>query len=244
MDISGKVVIITGASAGIGRATARRFAAEGATVVLAARSADKLNELAEELRGQGREALPLPTDMCQPEAVSQMVEKAFQHYGRIDILINNAGQAAAGTVAELNPDDFRKILDLNVFGPLSAMQAVIPKLRQGGGGLIINISSMVTKMHIPGLSAYAATKTALNMLSETARVELAPENIRVITVFPRMTSTDFGKNSLGNRREREGQRSAASRNIPVDTPEYVAERILEAARNEPAEQFMEEQSTR
>ena len=239
MDISGKVVIITGASAGIGLASARRFASEGARLVLAARSGDKLSQLVEELIRQGGEAISLPTDMRRPEAVSAMIEQAFRHYGRIDILINNAGQAAAGTVAEVNPDDFRQILDLNVFGPLYAMQAVIPKMRQGKGGLIINISSMVTKMHLPGLSAYTATKSALNMLSETARVELAPENIRVITVYPRMTATDFGKHSLGKPRAHESQRSMASPNVVVDSAEHVAEKILESAVNEPAEQYME-----
>jgi NAD(P)-dependent dehydrogenase (short-subunit alcohol dehydrogenase family) len=240
MDISGKVAIITGASAGIGLAAARRFAIEGAKVVLAARSTDKLTALAEELRSQGCEALPLPADMRNPAAVKRMIEQAFQHYGRIDILINNAGQAAAGTVSEVNVDDFRQILELNVFGPLFAIQAVVPKLRQGGGGLIINISSMVSKMHIPGLGAYAATKAALNMLSDTARVELASENIRVVTFYPRTTATDFGKNSLGDKQLRQRQRdSSASRGIIVDTPEQVAEKILEAARDEPEEKYMD-----
>ena len=94
-------------------------------------------------------------------------------------------------------------------------------------------------MHIPGLAAYAATKTALNMLSETARVELAPANIRVITVYPRMTATDFGKNSLGDRATRQSQREGAPANIVVDSPEYVVEKILAAARHEPAEQYMD-----
>ena len=239
MDISGKVTIITGASAGIGLATAKCFAAAGAKVVLAARSTDKLTALADELHRQGREALSLPTDMRTPAAVNHLIEQAFEHYGRIDILINNAGQAAAGTVTGVNPDDFRQILELNVWGPLYAMQAVVPKMRQGGGGLIINISSMVSKMYLPGLGAYAATKAALNLLSGTARVELAPENIRVVTVFPRTTATDFGKNSLGDQRLRQQQRSAAAAHVVVDSPEFVAEKILEAAQKEPAEQYMD-----
>ncbi len=239
MDVNGKVTIITGASEGIGLATARLFAAEGAKVVLAARSADKLTATAEELRRQGFDALAVPTDMRDSPSVEQLIETAFQHYGSVDLLINNAGQAAAGAVAAMNEDDFRKILDLNVFGALYAMQAAVPKMRQGGGGVIINVSSMVSKMHIPGLAAYAATKTALNMLSETARVELAPANIRVITVYPRMTATDFGKNSLGDRATRQSQREGAPANVVVDSPEYVAERILAAARHEPAEQYMD-----
>ncbi len=235
MDVEGKVAIITGASQGIGMATARRFAAEGAKVVLAARSFDKLSSLADELHGQGRDALPLPADMRNKAAVERMAEQAFQHYGRIDILINNAGQAAAGTVAEVNEDDFRQIIDLNVFGCVYAIQAVVPKMRQTGGGLIINISSMVSKMHIPGLGAYAATKAALNMLSDTARVELASENIRLVTFYPRTTATDFGKNSLGDLQLRQRQRdSAASRGIIMDTPEKGAEKIFDAARKVPA----------
>jgi short-subunit dehydrogenase len=237
MDVSGKVVIITGASGGIGLATAQRFAGAGAKVVLVARSTDKLTALAKELRSQGHDALPMTADMRDQKAVSRMIDQAVRHYGCIDILINNAGQAAAGTVAEVNPDDLRQILELNVFGALYAIQAVVPKMRQGGGGLIINISSMVTKMHIPGLGAYAATKTALNMLSETARVELAAENIRVITVYPRLTATDFGKNSLGNEQLRQRQRASVSSMTP-DSPELVAEKILEAAQKEPAEQYM------
>ncbi|MCE1253505.1 MAG: SDR family oxidoreductase, partial [Anaerolineae bacterium] len=178
MDIKGKVVLITGASMGIGLSTARLFAAGGARVALAARSTDKLTALADELRHQGHEALVLTTDMRDPVAVKSMVDASLAHFGSLDILINNAGQAAAGTVAEVDPLDFQKIIELNVFGPLYAMQAAIPTLRRQGGGIIINISSMVSKMHIPGLGAYAATKTALNMLSDTARGELAADNIR------------------------------------------------------------------
>jgi NAD(P)-dependent dehydrogenase (short-subunit alcohol dehydrogenase family) len=151
--------------------------------------------------------------------VTIMVEQAFQHYGRIDILINNAGQAAAGTVARVSRDSFLRNIELNVFGPLVALQAAVPLMRQGGGGLIINISSMVSKMHIPGLGAYAATKSALNMLSDTARGELAADNVRVITVYPRLTATDFGRNSLGDQRMRQSQRAGASTVAAGDSPE-------------------------
>jgi NAD(P)-dependent dehydrogenase (short-subunit alcohol dehydrogenase family) len=239
MDIPGKVCIVTGASAGIGLATARRLAAEGAKVVLAARSAETLLALAVELRQRGCDASPVPTDIRSRAAVELLIDGAFRHHGRIDLLINNAGQAAAGTVADVSPDDFRSILDLNVFGVLYAMQAVVPKMRQGGGGGIVNVSSMVSKMRLPGLAAYAATKSALNMLSDTARVELAPENIRVITVYPRLTATDFGEHSLGDPEVRRRQRAGVPGNTVVDPPEFVAERIMEAVRKEPAEQYMD-----
>lgn len=237
MEIQGKIVIVTGASAGIGLATAQRFAEEGAKVVLAARSKDKLNQLAEELRAGGYEALVVPTDMTVRSQVERMIDETVKAYGGVDILVNNAGQALAGTVADVSEDYFRQIIDLNIFGPLYAMQAVIPVMRKSGGGLILNVSSMVSKMSIPGLSTYAATKSALNKLSETAKVELERDNIRVITVYPRMTATDFGKNSLGHRETRQRQRSVE--NVQIDTPEFVAEKILQAVIEEPDEQYME-----
>jgi len=236
VDIREKVVVVTGASAGIGRATAKLFAGQGAKVVLAARTPDKLASLAAELHNQHFEALSVPTDMRDRAAVANLIEKTTERFGRIDILINNAGQAAAGSVAEVAPDHFRAIFLLNVFGPLYAIQAAAPKMRAKGGGLIINISSMVTKMNIPGLGAYAATKCALNMLSDTARVELASDNIRIITVYPRLTATDFGKNSLGSQQSRSYQRSGAP---VIDSADYVAGKILEAARKENPEQFMD-----
>ena len=236
MDIKGKVVLITGASAGIGRATARCLAREGAKLALVARSAAALEELAEELRAQGCEVVVIPADLRDPAQVAEMVAATVERFGGLDVLINNAGQAAAGTVAEVSLDDFQQIIELNVLAPLGAMQAAIPIMRQGGGGLIVNVSSMVTRMRLPALGAYAATKAALNMLSDTARVELAPDNIRVITVLPRMTATDFARNSLGNRGSHE--RGRANPAAIIDPPEHVAERILAAIINEPDDQYM------
>jgi NAD(P)-dependent dehydrogenase (short-subunit alcohol dehydrogenase family) len=240
MDISGKVAIVTGASEGIGRATARVLAQAGAKVVLAARNRVRLEELGEDLRRQNLEAHVLQTDMRDPAAVRQMVERAMDHFDRIDILINNAGQSAAGMVADVDIAVFRQIMELNVYGALYAIQAVVPKMREGGGGVIVNISSMVSKLKIPGLGTYAATKAALNLLSATARVELAADNIRVITVFPRTTATDLGKHSAGDLQLRERQRARAiSGSQPVDSPEYVAGKILEAVQIEPEEKYME-----
>jgi short-subunit dehydrogenase len=239
MDIQDKVVIVTGASEGIGLATARLFAQKGAKLVLAARSADTLHTIVNELHEQHREAIAVPTDMRNRDAIESLVDSVFQRYGRIDILINNAGQAALGNVADVDIDQFRQIFDLNVLGPVAAMQALIPKMRQNGGGLIINVSSTVTQMHLPTIGAYAATKAALNMVSDTAREELASDNIRITTMFPGLTATNFGKNSLVTPNpNQQGPRQPQGGPEP-DSAEAVAQKILEAARNEPHDQYMD-----
>ncbi|GCE09997.1 SDR family NAD(P)-dependent oxidoreductase [Dictyobacter aurantiacus] len=239
MDIQDKVVVITGASGGIGLATAHLFAEAGAKVALAARSADTLTTIVNELHTHHHEALAVPTDMCNKDAVEALMDRVFEQYGRIDILINNAGQAVRGNVADVDIDQFRQIFELNVLGPVEAMQAIIPKMRQNGGGLIINVSSIVSHMHLPSIGAYAATKAALNMISDTAREELTSENIRITTMFPNATATNFGKNSLATpKTNQQGPRPPQGGPEP-DSAEAVAQKILEAARNEPHEQYMD-----
>lgn len=241
MDVQDKVVIITGASAGIGLATARLFAEQGAKVALAARSIDKLNTLAEELRSQKTEVFVVPTDMRDQTAVRAMVEAVHKHFGHIDILINNAGQSVYAPIERINAEQYQQIIELNLFGVLYAMQGVIPIMRAQGGGLIINISSNVSKMAIPNIGAYASTKYALNGLTLTARNELAADNIRVCLMHPGRTATEFGKNALIN--PGEGPIPGSFAAMPPDTAEMVAAKILEAAQNEPVEQFMD-QATR
>jgi NADP-dependent 3-hydroxy acid dehydrogenase YdfG len=237
MEVQGKVVIITGASMGIGAATARVFAEAGAKLVLAARSEDKLAAVAASLP-DGAETLIVPTDMTDQAQVQALIDQAYERFGQIDIVINNAGQAAVGTVATINPDLYRQIIELNLFGPLHTMQAVVPKMQAQAGGVIINISSNVSKMAIPGIGAYASTKYALNGLSLTARNELAADNIRVVLFHPGRTSTDFGKNALVEETMR-NWRPGGNQPMPEpDSAEAVAHNILEAAITEPAEMGM------
>lgn len=231
MEVQDKVVIVTGASEGIGEATARTFADAGAKLVLAARTADKLAAVADSLPAQ-TETLIVPTDMTDQAQVRTLIEKANKQFGRIDILINNAGRAAFGSIATVNPDHYRQIIELNMLGPLHAIQAVVPKMQAQGGGVIINISSKVSKMAIPGIGTYASTKYALNGLSLTARNELAADNIRVVLFHPGATSTNFGKNAL---MENPGTGPNPSHS---NSAEDVARNILEAAVTEPAEMGM------
>jgi len=217
MEIKNKVIIITGASQGIGLAAAKHLSKLGAKVVVAARSKDIVEKLGKELP----DSLALVIDMRKLEDIRRMIQKTIDKYGRIDILINNAGQGAVGDVENISIDDYKKIMDLNVYSVVEAMQMVIPQMRKQGGGMILNISSQVTKMHIPSLSAYSSTKYALNSISMTARQELAKDKIVVSMVLPKMTATNFMKNSIGANPE-----FMSGRPMPkIDTAETVAEAI-------------------
>jgi short-subunit dehydrogenase len=233
MEITGKVIIITGASEGIGYATAQLFARHGAKLALVARSEEKLRALASACP----EALVIPTDMRDEQAVRTMVRSVEQHYGRIDALINNAGQGMHVPVEQADLQQYRSIFELNAVGPLVAMQAVIPIMRRQGGGVIVNISSGTTKMTLPGLAPYASTKHALNALSLTARLELARDHISVGVVYPGIVATAFNDHlANGQWQPPEGiwQNRGGSR-PPVFTADEVAEAILEAVQTEVAE---------
>jgi len=237
MKIKNSVVIVTGASSGIGLATARVLAARGAKVVLAARSADKLAKLEKEIPGSFAVAM----DMTKPADITNLIAKTQKKFGRVDILINNAGQGLASSIETINIDDYKAIMDLNVFSVLRAMQAVIPVMRMNATenvgdpkGLILNISSMVSKNYYPGLAAYSSTKYALNAISLTARAELEKDGIIVGVFHPKMTATDFGANGRGTKYV-----SAAGRpGMQVDTAEAVAEAIADQIESEKPEANM------
>ncbi len=226
MDIKGKVVIVTGASSGIGLATARHLASLGAKVVLAARSKERLLALEKELPG----SLAVVTDMREPDDIRSLVKKTVERYGRVDVLINNAGQGLLGNVENFDVEQFRQIMELNLFAVVRAMQEVIPLMRKQGGGMIINISSQVTRTHIPGLAAYSATKYALNSISLTARQELEGDGIKVGIVLPTGTDTDFMKNSLG-----QAPGWGKGGRMGGDPPEKVARKVAEMIRSGKAE---------
>jgi len=220
MNIDGKIALITGASSGIGLALARLLTAQGAQTALAARSADALARLARELPG----SIPIPTDMRDDDAVRHMVDATHNHYGRIDILVNNAGRAMHGPVGEADLAEYRDLLNLNVVGPLLAMQVVVPFMKEAGGGVIVNISSGTTLRTLPGVGPYSSSKHALNNLSKVARAELAPDNVRVCLVYPSITATNFGS----------GIRTPAANrpNLIPDTAEYAAGLVLDAIETE------------
>lgn len=246
MNIKNQVIIITGASEGIGAATAKILSKQGAQVVLAARNDEKIGALAHELNAgaektaddenaAGTQALAVHTDMREPADIQNLIDKTLEVFGRIDILINNAGQGLYAPVESVDMEKYHEIMELNVFAPLRAMQLVIPIMRKQGGGMILNISSRVSKNYFPNLAAYASTKYALNALSLTARAELAKDNIVVSVFHPKMTATNFGKNSAGSRPSLPATRPANAAAMEVDTPEAVAEKIVEQIQSEVSE---------
>jgi NAD(P)-dependent dehydrogenase (short-subunit alcohol dehydrogenase family) len=227
VDIRNAVVLVTGASSGIGEATARAAAAEGARVVLAARRGERIRSLAEHLP----DARAVTCDVTDADQMSTAVRTAVDSYGRLDVLINNAGQGLHVPLEDVVLADFRAVLELNVVAALAAMQAVIPVMRSQGAGSIVNVSSGTTLAVRPGAGAYAASKAALNMLSGVARLELADAGIAVSTVYPFITATEF-HTSL---RAGELRAAAPSEQSPPELrpqrPEQVAEVILELIRS-------------
>lgn len=232
MEIKDKVVVITGASQGIGLATAKLLSKYGAKIVLAARSEELISFLEKQLP----HSLAVRTDVTREEDAKNLIRKAIEKFGRIDILINNAGQGIHGfDVEKVDLEDYRKIMELNVFSVVRLMQLVIPHMRKQGEGMIINISSMLSKMYIPFLGPYSSTKHALNSISLTARQELAKDNIKVSIVLPKMTSTNFSKNSIKASSEWRPSQNPNAPPMQIDTPEKVAEKILEVIKTEEAE---------
>ncbi len=220
MEIDEAVCIITGASSGIGAATARLLSGQGARVVLAARRTERLEALAGELPG----SLAVPTDVTIPGRVRQLVTRTVEAYGRVDVLVNNAGQGLHVPLEDLSAADLRAVFELNVIAPLVGMQAVLPVMREGSGGAIVNVSSATSLRVFPGLGGYAATKSALNMLSQVGRVELAAAGVTVSLVYPSVTATEF------HERLRAGKFRGGALRIPPDPPELPAEAIAFAIR--------------
>lgn len=220
MEIKNAVVIVTGASSGIGEATARAAWHAGARVVLLARRKDRIEALAHELGG----ALALVCDVTRPEQVQHAIDSAISTFGRIDALINNAGQGLHATIGDIKLEDFKELLDLNTVAPLAMMQAVIPFMRRLGGGSIVNVSSGATLATYPGSAAYTSSKAALNMLSSVARLELAEVGIAVSTMHPSITTTGFYgsvKSGLTSAKAQEAETASFAH-----PPERVAETIL------------------
>src|SRR5918997_1346107 len=182
--LGGSVVVITGASRGIGRATARLFAERGASVVLAARREDALLEVAAECEARGGRALAVPTDVADFRAVEELARRAVEHFGRIDVWVNNAVLAAVGRLEDVPPEANRRVVEANLLGYIYGAQAVLPRFREQGSGVLINMSSGFGLVGAPYADAYTATKFAQRGLSQALRGELRGSGVHVCTIMP------------------------------------------------------------
>jgi NADP-dependent 3-hydroxy acid dehydrogenase YdfG len=190
-NIEGKVVVITGASSGLGEATARLLSAQGASVVLGARRVDRLQALADELTGSGGQALAVTTDVTDCDQVKRLVDGAVQAYGRIDVMINNAGLMPQAPLERLKIDEWNRMIDVNIKGVLYGIGAALPYMQQQQAGHIINVSSVAGHKVGPGFAVYAATKHAVRALSEGLRQEVKPYNIRTTVISPGAVDTEL-----------------------------------------------------
>lgn len=215
-NISGKVVVITGASSGIGEATARRLSAAGACVVLGARRLDKLNALAEEITAAGGKVEVAKTDVANLQDVEALVNKAVEVFGRVDVLINNAGIMPNSRLDELHVDDWNRAIDINLKGTLYGIAAALPFMKAQNSGHIINVSSLSGHRVRPTTAVYSATKFAVRAISEGLRMEMTPYNIRSTIISPGPVDTDL-PSSVTNAAVAEQVRKIHEIAIPVET---------------------------
>jgi short-subunit dehydrogenase len=221
-DPRGRVALVTGASSGIGEATARALADAGHRVALCARRNDRLERLAAEITTRGGEAAAHPVDVTDGVAVQAVVDAVAARWGRLDVLINNAGRGLAATFEQTTAEELRALMELNVVAVLGATQAALPIMRRQGSGHIINVSSVVGRRAVPYRAAYSATKFALGALSEALRVELTGSGIAVTVVYPIGTDTEF--------HEAETQKVPWRPMGPVQSADRVARAILRCVR--------------
>jgi len=190
-NIKGKVVVITGASSGLGEATARQLSADGASVVLGARRVDRLNALAGELTARGGKAFAMATDVTRRDEVKHLVDAAVQKFGCIDVMINNAGLMPQSLLERLKIDEWDRMIDVNIKGVLYGIAAALPHMKLQKSGHVINVSSVAGHKVRPGGTVYSATKHAVRVISEGLRQEVKPYNIRTTIISPGAVDTEL-----------------------------------------------------
>jgi NADP-dependent 3-hydroxy acid dehydrogenase YdfG len=190
-NIAGKVIVITGASSGLGEATARHLAAQGASVALGARRAERINALSKEINDAGGKSLAMVTDVTKPDDVKNLVDAAVKQFGRVDVMLNNAGVMPQSPLERLKIEEWDRLIDVNIKGVLYGIAAALPHMKQQQSGHIINVSSVAGHKVRAGSVVYAATKHAVRALSEGLRLEVKPYNIRTTIISPGAVDTEL-----------------------------------------------------
>jgi NADP-dependent 3-hydroxy acid dehydrogenase YdfG len=190
-NIKDKVVVITGASSGMGEAAAKHLSALGATVVLGARRADRIEKLADEITRNGGKALAVAADVTQLDQVKKLVDSAVEQFGRVDVIINNAGIMPLSPMDRLNVEEWDTMIDVNIKGVLNGIAAVLPYMKEQKSGQIINTSSVAGHKIFNGSAVYSATKFAVRALTEGLRMDVKPYNIRTTIVCPGAVKTEL-----------------------------------------------------
>jgi short-subunit dehydrogenase len=219
MELSGKVVVVTGASMGIGEAIAKTFAEDGASVVLLSRDAERA-EAARARIGHTERTLGLACDVRNREEIDRVLGLTLHHFQRIDVWINNAGHSILDSIANVDMAACRDTFETNFFGTVEAMQAVIPVMKQQGSGTIINVSSIAGHIPIPFHAVYSATKFAMNAIGKAARLELKSSGVNVMTVCPGRVRTAFRANAIQGKEQKQV--------LPAQVRGITAERVAKA----------------
>lgn len=190
-NIAGKVVVITGASSGLGEASARHLSRVGAITVLAARRVERIERLAREIAGEGGQALAVQVDVTRADEMRRLMDAAAEKYGRIDVLINNAGVAPLSMLDSGNVGEWDRMIDVNIKGVLYGIAAALPHMRRQGSGHIISVSSVAAQAISPGTAVYSATKQAVRAISEGLRQEVSRDNIRTTVISPGAVTSEL-----------------------------------------------------
>ena len=189
--LDGQVALVTGASSGIGAATAEALAAEGASVALAARRADRLEDVADRIEADGGEAVVVPTDVTDEDDVDAMIDRTVTELGRLDVLVNNAGVMLLEAVADADTDNWRRMVEVNLLGLMNATHAALPVMEEQGSGHVVNVSSVAGRQATATASGYNATKFGVNGFTEAFRQEVVEDGIRTTIVEPGLVETEL-----------------------------------------------------